>query len=121
MYVSSFLGGITFAAMILLMQSSDKFSTVPLSSLSPLYPNGLIIGTAVTSVLFIGSSIGMIKPASGLRKTEKEHPRLAGTMADLGFLGLMVLLPFLALPFSIAGAVILVILDASMIFLLYFY
>jgi hypothetical protein len=123
LYVFSFLGGITFAALILLLQSSQAFSQVPpsLSVLAYLYPRGLILGTAIISVLFIGSSLGMVKPASGIMGAKRDKTKIAGAMSNLAFVGLMILMPLLLVPISPTAALIIAVIEAIVFFLLYIY
>jgi len=123
MYVTSFLGGITFAAMILLMQSSEKFTVdhQPTFLLQLMYPDGLILGTAIISVLFIAASIGLIRPASGVGHTEKERLHLMELLASLGFIGIMILLPLLIYPFSPYAAIIIAAVDFAISAIIYYY
>lgn len=100
--VTSFLGGITFAAMILLIQSRKDIA-IP-SEFPTFYLDLLITGTAITSVLFIVSSVGMIRIASGERKANEKFSKSMEVFAALGFYGLIALLPLLVLPFLWPGA-----------------
>jgi len=102
--VTGFLGGITFAAMILLMQSKKD---IPIPSNFPsFYLEALITATAISSVFFIISSVGMIRVASGEKSEDETFSKAMSVFAGLGFFGLMALLPFMILPFLWEGSLI---------------
>ena len=77
----------------------------------------MIPGTAIISVLFIIATIGNMHVAYDSQNKNKKLQYIMGFFATLGFFGLMVIIPILVYPFSLVGAVILVILEAIMIFL----
>lgn len=105
--VTGFLGGITFASMILLMQIQDQFE----------YGEWLITGTAIVSVFFIISTVGMVHIASNQKEAGKKFTYLMQNMANFGFFGLMALLPFILFPFSHGGAIILAVIETIVIVL----
>lgn len=107
--VTGFLGGITFATMILLIQSETKVVN----------HEYMIPGTAIISVLFIISTIGNMHVSHDSQNKNNKLQYIMGFFAQLGFFGLMVIIPTLVYPFSPAGSVILVILEAIMIFLFF--
>jgi len=108
--VTGFLGGITFAAMILLIQSRNDIQ-LP-SDFPPFYLDSLITGTAISSVLFIVASVGMIRVAAGEKDEDDPFSHAMATFASLGFFGLMALLPLLVWPFLLVGAIIVAIVEA---------
>lgn len=103
--VTGFLGGITFAAMVLIIESQDKYNyNIPYGI--P-YPQLLITGTAIISIFFIISTVGAIRIASGEKKPKDSFSRFNTMVADAGLYGLIIaLLPGLILPFSFYGAVV---------------
>jgi hypothetical protein len=107
--VSGFLGGLTFTAMTVLIQSKDKFSSpitiFPLLSLD--YYQILIAAMAVISVLFITSAVGMINIASGIR-SKGTYVTTMDLLMTLGFYGLLIFLPMIVIPFSVIGAAIVI-------------
>ena len=115
--VTAFLGGITIAVMVLIIQSQALFekslssvfpfiSGIPgYSNFSiPLYDEVLIIITAVTGIFFILSTAANIRVASGERERKGSYASLVSLTANIGFLLLiLVLLPALVFPFSYYG------------------
>jgi len=124
--VTGFLGGITFAAMILIIESKDKFVFSPPESLMPLiesipmklnYAEQLINLAAISSVLFIVSTVGLIRLAAGEKDTKDKYSRFMEYLASAGFIVLiMILLPALVLPFSLIGAIVVFIIGIIMLF-----
>ncbi len=108
--VTSFLGGITFAALILLIQSKNDIA-IP-AGFPNYYLDGLITGTAVSTVFLVISSVGMIRTASGERSPDEPFSDAMSIFGSLGFFGIIALLPFLVLPFSIIGAIIVAMTEA---------
>lgn len=108
--VTGFLGGIAFAAMILLIQSKNDI-TLP-SDFPSFYLDALITGTAISSVFFIVASVGMIRVAAGEKDEKDPFSEAMATFASLGFFGLMILLPLLVWPFLLVGAIFVVIIEA---------
>jgi len=106
--VTGFLGGITFAAMILIIQNMSIFDyKIPFEISIPAYPKLLITGTAIISVLFIVPSVGYIRAAAGEFNVPTTYTRYLGKLAEVGFYLLIIgLLPALILPFSTIGAAI---------------
>ncbi len=99
--VTGFLGGITFATMVLIMQIHSEIE----------YSEWLITGTALVSVLFIISTIGMVHVAYNEKKAGENFANFIKNLATLGFFGLMIVLPFLVLPFSTGGAIMLTVIE----------
>jgi len=105
--VTGFLGGITFATMVLLIQSDTKI------------PNHefMIPGTAIISVLFIIATVGNMHVTYDSQNKNKKLKNSMGLFAEMGFFGLMIIIPSLVYPFSMYGAVVVVILEVIVIFI----
>ncbi|MGI0010387.1 MAG: hypothetical protein ACREAE_03200 [Nitrosopumilaceae archaeon] len=92
---TAFLGGVTFTAFVLLIQSQEKF----------LYADWLIPSTAIVSFFLILATFGRVSLAT----SEKDNMKLLTTVATftiIGFFGLMILIPFFILSFNLTGAII---------------
>lgn len=92
---TAFLGGITFTAFVLLIQSREKF----------LYADWLIPSTAIVSFFLILATFGRVN----LSSTEKDNKKLESTVAVfilIGFFGLMILIPLYIFSFNWLGALI---------------
>jgi hypothetical protein len=127
--VTGFLGGITFAAMILIIESKDRFQAqfpVPsfLSEQIPFFnfiefPELLIVGTAFVSVLFIIATVGYIRVAAGEKNAKNPYTWLLGKLSLVGFYSLVLgLLPGLIYPFSSNGALFIFLLSLGIVILL---
>jgi len=104
--VTGFLGGITIASMVLIMQIHKEIE----------YSEWLIPGTAIVGTFLIISTIGMIHVASN-EKAGEQFAKLMQKFASIGFFGLMTLLPFIVFPFSQVGAIVLVIIEVIVMIL----
>jgi hypothetical protein len=99
-----FLGGITFTAMVFVMQSRASFNFEYI----PYYPEILVTMLAGTSSLFILSINGFIVRASfGVTKGTK----LLFNLSAVAIACLLIVIPLLLLPFSPIGALIVAILE----------
>jgi len=103
--VTGFLGGITFASMVLIMQITEN---LPLKEF-------LITGTAIISVFFIVSTIGMVHVASDPKKAGEPFAKFTQNLATIGFFGIMLVLPFLVYSFTNIGAYVLAIVESGII------
>ena|SRR2546426_7758524 len=103
--VTAFLGGTVFAALILIVEVKDWFQ----------YREILIAGTATVSVLFIISTIGMIRVASDKKFQGSIFAKAIEGMATAGFFGLMFILPFLVFQLTIAGGITVSVIEAIVI------
>ena len=101
---STFLAAVTFAALILLMQSEEKFD-FPAWSTVIYYPELLIGALAVLAVMFSTSLIGIYETAVEAAKPESEYSYWSKIIWNLAWLGLIGIIPFLVLPFSVVGAI----------------
>jgi hypothetical protein len=108
---TAFLGGITFAAMVVVMQpfGSDPFKKVswlpPGQFLDVLwYPELLIDWLAIVSVLFVFSSAFYNIMAVSKEPYARKFRRSAIGFTWAGFVGLLLLMPLILLPFSFIGA-----------------
>jgi hypothetical protein len=125
--VTSFLGGITIAAMILIIQSRESlFYPVPMEIIRTLqisiyYPDLLIILSGGISIFFIISTVGKIRIAAGEANRSSRYNLVMTRLADTGFVLLVLLLiPGLILPFSFYGAFIIFLLSIILCVILYF-
>ncbi len=98
--ISGFFGGLTFTAMILLMQFSDKIQ----------FSEILIPWTALVSFFFIIVTIGFV-----MIDIEKSHPKRFRYVMMFcflaGFYGLIFVIPFLIYSFTVTGAIIIGIIE----------
>jgi hypothetical protein len=133
------LSGVTFAALVLIIQSKEAFA-VPAFITFVSYTEILIIGMAITSLLFIFSTVGMVqiaaervpsldaeshhcKDITRRRLSEREksnaenYIRTISSSFSAAFYGLMIMLPLLVLPLSILGAIVIIVFESvSLIF-----
>lgn len=119
--VTGVLGGITFAAMILIIESKDKFEAqLPILFFNSIdYPELLIVGTAFVSVLFITATVGQIRVAAGEKNAKNLYTRFLGKLSLVGFYALVVgLLPALIFPFSLIGALFILLMSLGIVFFL---
>ena len=93
---TTFLGGITFTALVLLIESKVKI--VVAEFLTPI--------TALVSFFFIISTIGRVVLASSDEKRFKKFDDVIATFTLMGFFGLLSLIPFFVLPFTPTGAIV---------------
>lgn len=104
---SAFLGGITFAAMVLVMQAKDNFIFLDFTY----YPDILITSLAGISFLFILSSITLIDVASGLEKTKSKVSTFADNLTLAAWFSILIIIPLIVLPFTLIGAIVLGIIE----------
>ena len=102
---TAFLGGITFTTMVLLLEFSTDL----------IYSEILIPGTAIVSVFFIISTVGTVKIAAADIKTDTKFATFVQSCARAGFLGIMVILPLLIVEFSIAGTIVIIVVEVVLI------
>lgn len=99
---TAFLGGITFAAMVFVMQAQEQFIFQNIS----FYPDILITFLAGISFTFILSSIGNLDVAAGILPAIGKMRKLSLKMAIAGWISVLIIIPFLVLPFTLIGAFI---------------
>jgi len=92
---TAFLGGITFTALVLLMESKEK---IP-------YVDFLIPITALVSFFLIASTIGRVVLASSDEERFAKFDIVNSVFTLIGFFGLLSLIPFFVLPFTQTGAI----------------
>lgn len=114
-----FLGGFTFTSMTVLMQVRDNFNVDAISAIL-YYPELLIDGLAAVSALFVMAVIGMSVVASGRDELKSDYGKLAFAFMIAGLLGLCVLLPLLVVPFSLAGAIAIAIIEVVGLLMLHY-
>lgn len=107
--VTSFLGGITIAALVLIMEEKDKFLLGDPSQTAE-YQQALITGFALTSALFIFASIKLISAAATGHVGEWAG-RFLFVAENGGLTGLLILLPLMTYSFSTDGAIVLAIVE----------
>lgn len=117
--VTSFLGGITFAALVLIIEFSHN-NTYEFPHWMPLnYLEILLISTAFTSTLFILATVGTIKIAAGEKNLDSLFTKITTILADAGFYAfLIILLPLLILSFSLNGSILIFLSSITMIIIL---
>jgi len=104
---SAFLGGLTFAAMVFVMQAKEDFIFLNIYY----YPDILITCLAAISFTFILSSIGHLDVASGFDSAETTGSQLGLNMTLAAWIAVMAVIPFLLLPFTWIGAAVVGILE----------
>jgi hypothetical protein len=126
------LGGITFTALVLIMQEEEAFALpFTIGWLSDNYVQILIGGMAGVSAAFILCVIGLVRPAAGLglyseAGSEEQSRREAYTnttihLFGLGCYGLVGMLPLLVLPFSWLAALVILVLGVLTVGMLTYY
>ena len=103
--VTAFLGGTVFAALILMIEVKDSLP----------HHNMLISGTAIVSVLFVISTIGMTHVASNKKLRDTIFAKSMERLANAGFFGLMLILPFLVFQLTEIGGIGVSIVEAAII------
>lgn len=106
--VTGFLGGITFTAMILTIQFSEKFSALQFTS----YSEFLIIYSAVVSFFFIIATIGGSIDQRNAPLITNKFRMYVGIMFSLGLYGLLGLIPAFVFLYSITGTIVLVVIES---------
>ena len=105
---TAFLGGITFAAMVFVMQAQEQFIFQNISY----YPDILITFLAGISFTFILSSLGNMDVAAGILPAFGDMAKYSLRMAVAAWISVLVIIPFLVLPFTLIGAFIVGMLEA---------
>ena len=105
--VTAFLGGLTFTAMILIIQFSENFAL----SYFPPYPELLISFSAVVSFFFIMSTIGGAVDQRNAALITSNYRSFVYVLLVLAWVGLLILIPAFLLPFSLIGTIVLVIIE----------
>lgn len=128
--IATFLGGITFTAMVLMIESNDKLVFVLPFNIQSLLPSeiieefsysGLLISIAgLTSIFFIVSTVGSLKIINEKIEPEKKFSVFISRITDIGFILLVVILiPFTISSFSALAASVIVILSIILVVILY--
>jgi len=94
--LNGFLGAITFASMILLIQSAEQIQ----------HSEFLIPGTAIVSIFFIMGTLSSVPALNKKMIMTKNHEKLIVSFTCLGFFGFLIIVPFILATFSIVGAII---------------
>lgn len=95
--VSAFLGGTTFAAMVLMIEMRDSIGS---------HPNWLISGTAMVSVFFIVSTVGLMHVAAGNAKKDGDLAKAMEWFSNVGHAGLLFVISLLIYQFSHLGGIV---------------
>jgi len=106
---TGFLGGITFATMILIIGLPTKLQ----------YSEIIISATAIVSVLFIMATLGMMRVASGIVSENTDFSKYMEGFAGAGFWGLMAILPAIVLQFSVVGGIVIIFTEAVLIIIFF--
>ena len=94
--LNGFLGAITFASMILLIQSSDQI----------MYSEFLISSTATVSIFFIMATLSSVPALNKKSILTTSHEKMIVAFSVLGFFGFLIIVPFILASFSIVGAIV---------------
>jgi hypothetical protein len=100
--VTGFLSGISFTALILLIQFSDRF----------LFSEWLITGTAIVGVFLILASIARIWFIDPANKLSDALIFLTGFVTLAGLFGLIAIIPFILWTVTPIGAIIVAVISA---------
>ena len=115
--VTGFLGGVTFTALILLLDRADTitllipYTTITLISI-------LIPLTATVSFLFILATLGSLRmPIEGGSVHQKFY-NLVLAYIVVGFIGLMIIIPMVIIYYTMIGAIVIAIIEIFTAFFL---
>jgi hypothetical protein len=108
---AGFLGGISFTALVLVLQAQAEFTPNAWGWLGALYFLILISLMGSTSAFFVFASVAMTGLAAG--RALKKRDDFAFICFVLGFFGVIFSLPFLLLPFNWVAALVVGIIESS--------
>jgi hypothetical protein len=99
--VMGLLGGITFAALVLVLQAHGAFQprTIPVSAGHEIF-DALIFALSLTSILCVVGSLAMVLVLSGVVATRGKLSHFAFLCLTIGALAFMTSLPLLLINFS---------------------
>jgi len=111
--VAGFLGGISFTALVPLLQSSYVFEPIGWGIWGVIYFDALITMVAGVSVAFILSSIVSVSLAAGTVEANqvKKRDNVASNYFIVGWLGLLIVIPLLLVPIVWVASLIVGILE----------
>jgi hypothetical protein len=112
--LNTFLGGITFAGMIVIMQARSAFENQLVSSIGISFPDVLIAATGGVSSLFILAAFVSTTIASGGENSKKQRD-LAIHLTTASTFGILVLFPLLIVTFTQIGAMIIAIVESLVV------
>jgi len=104
--VVGFLGGIVFTALALVLQSRDAIEAIGYGFEGVFYFQILITVMGIDSVCFIVSSIIMIETASQRGVAKSPYGASGRWLMVWGVILLFVIIPFILLPYTLYGAII---------------
>ena len=96
LYVFAFLGGTTFAALSLLIQSKNLFE----------HADVLITLTSIMSVLFIFATLARLRVAKGQVEKGSPFSNAASYFGVIGLYGLLVILIFTVWQITLIGGIV---------------
>jgi len=119
--VGGFLGGISFTALVLILQSSNSPGSLEPSAWGvwgAIYFDALIMLVAGISIAFIMASVTSVGLAAGTIPAEMiaKQDNLALNYFILGWIGLLVAIPLLLLPFFWGASLVVGVLEISMFY-----
>jgi len=118
--VAGFLGGISFTALVLILQSSNSSSNLEPSAWGiwgETYFDALIMLVAGVSVAFIMASVASVSLAAGTVGTKlKKQDNFAFWCFILGWFGLLVAIPLLLLPFFWGASLVVGVMELILIY-----
>jgi hypothetical protein len=105
---AGFLGGLSFTALVLVLQAQAEFTPSTWGGWGDLYFGILISLIGSTSAFFIFASFVMMGLAAGWHQGTalKMRDDFALVTFLLGFLGLIIFVPFLLVPFNLVAALV---------------
>lgn len=107
--VAGFLGGISFTALVLVLQSRLSFENPAWGVWARPYFITLTSLIAGVSSLFISASVYGIAVAAGIRPPTGRHAEFADNCFTYGFPGLLLVMPLLFAPIDVVASVIILV------------
>lgn len=117
MIVTGFLGGASFTALLIVLQSPTSFDRVVWPLAPGEYLAILVTLLSVVCCAFVFSSLEMMRIAAGEVTESSEQSHFATVLLLIGVLGLLLDLPLLLFPFTAYGALIVAGVEAILIIL----
>lgn len=108
---TAFLGGIAFAAMVFVMQAQEDFVIQGFSY----YPEILITTLAGICFILIIANILNTGVASGADLLGSTSANLASSLSSTGVMAFVIIIPFMLLPFTLIGTIVLIIIETVVV------
>jgi hypothetical protein len=113
--VTGILAGITFAALLILIEAKDAFVPPEWFPFREFYFEILVSGMGIVSILFIISVVHQTFFATyGSAQSISKYSTIVDELFSVGFIGLMVMIPMLISSFSLVGTVVIAILELTL-------